>query len=69
MKAKNVTLWGIIVAVMALLGLEFWTLVNKEKEDTISEVMYEQSKQFLLIPLCLGMLLGHWYWPLTRKKR
>jgi hypothetical protein len=64
-----VTLWGIIIATVSLLGLEFWTLVNKEKGDTISEVVNEQSKTFLIIPLFLGILLGHWYWPLHPKGR
>lgn len=68
MKAKKITLYGILAAMTGLIGLEVWTLFNKQKEDTISEVIHAKSKEWLLIPFLFGALMAHWYWPLTRKK-
>lgn len=41
----------------ALLGAyEFWTLVNKESQDTISEAVWEYSKRPVFVgSLCLGL--------------
>lgn len=69
MKGRTVTIWGIITAVVALLGLEFWTLSNDDEDDTISEVIQSTSHKWIFIPFLMGFLMGHWFWPLdTRRK-
>lgn len=67
MKGKTITMWGIIVAVVALLGLEIWSLCNDTEDDTISEVIQGKSRDWLFIPFLFGFLMGHWFWPLYKK--
>lgn len=66
-KAQKITSWGIIASIVALLGLEIWTLLNDEPNDTISEVINTKSKKWLFIPFLFGFLMGHWFWPLSSK--
>lgn len=69
MKAKYITIWSILVAIISLLGLETWTLTNNEKDDTISEVIQSTPHKWIFIPFLMGFLMGHWFWPLdTRRK-
>jgi len=67
MSARKVTSIGIMIAVVGLIGLEAWTLVNTEQDDTISEIINSQSKRRLYIPFLFGALMGHWFWPLKSK--
>ena len=69
MKGRTVTIWGIISATLALLGLETWTLTNDSEDDTISEVIQSTSHKWIFVPFLVGFLMGHWFWPLdTRRK-
>ena len=68
MKGKTVTIWGILVAIVSLLGLELWTLTNNDDEDTISEVIQNQSRKWIFIPFLAGFLMGHWFWPINNDK-
>ena len=54
----------VIGALVSLLGWETWTLVNREKNDTISESVWRSLKSRFgpLIALLSGLLLGHWFW-------
>jgi hypothetical protein len=69
-KGKQITVIGILVAIIGLLGLEFWTLSNNTEDDTISEVVQSTSHKWIFIPFLTGFLMGHWFWPLdTRRKK
>lgn len=69
-KGRNLTIVGILTSIVALLALEFWTLSNNTKDDTISEVVQSTSHKWIFIPFLTGFLMGHWFWPLdVRKKR
>jgi len=67
---RKITIGGILVSALALLGLEMWTLTNHHKEDTISEVVQSAAHHWIFIPFLVGFLMGHWFWPLdTRRKK
>lgn len=68
-KGQAITIWGIIVAIISLLGLEAWSLCNNHPNDTISEIIHYQSKRWLFIPFLFGFLMGHWFWPLLLKEK
>lgn len=44
------------------LAYEAYTLLNKEKEDTLSEEFWRVAYRRPLIPFGLGMLVGHFVW-------
>ena len=51
-------LW--LKVVFAILGIwEAWTLINKDKEDTISEAIAELAGMTQLIPLLFGAVYGY----------
>ncbi len=59
--------WVIIALVIALVGLlavEAVALGNREKGDTISEIVQGWAFRYPLLPLIVGILLGHFFWPL-----
>lgn len=48
-------------SVAALLIYEGYTLVNNERDDTISETVWRASRR-PLVPFALGFLLSHFVW-------
>lgn len=69
MRAKR-TKFGLLIALIYLLGLEGYTLVNKEPNDTISEVFQEWGYEYpVLIVGAWFLLAGHWWWRIGGKQR
>lgn len=65
---QKVTIWGLLAALIGLLGLETYTLMNQEPNDTISEVIQNESREWLFIPFLFGFLMGHWFWNLDARR-
>lgn len=61
MKVGARTTWA------ALLGLgflyELYTLFNRRKEDTLSDLVARGTKVSPLLPFGVGVVIGHWFWP------
>ena len=55
-------------AVVALLGYELWTLINKTEHDTISERIWRVSMKRPLVPFAAGLLCGHFFWQAANGK-
>lgn len=54
----------ILVVIVALAG---WTTVAKllgKPGDTVSEHVRKYSREYLILAVAFGFLLGHWFWPL-----
>lgn len=48
-------------------GLVLWegyTLINKDKADTISERIRSAGTKRIYLTFFAGLLCGHWFWPL-----
>ena len=59
-------LWtiGILVGVTLLLIVwDVYAATNKERGDTISEVVLGFARRHPVIPFLLGVLMGHLLWP------
>lgn len=67
-KGQKITIWGILVALVGLIGLEVYSLANNHDGDTISEVINRKSKEWLFIPFSFGFLMGHWFWNLCTRR-
>jgi hypothetical protein len=55
---------GLIVATIA--GLVGWDIVvasNKEKGDTISEILLRAARKVPAVAMAWGVLSGHLFWP------
>ena len=69
MKARTITSISILTIIVGLLGLEGWLLSNNEKNDTISEVVQDTIFKWPVIGFLLGLLCGHFVWPIKRPER
>jgi hypothetical protein len=50
---------------LLILGLfiyEFFALASSRRGDTISEIIWDVTKKYPLIPFLFGMLMGHFFW-------
>lgn len=56
----------LLVASGGLLLYETWTVLNKRKEDTISESVWELVKYPFFTFAC-GVLAGHFFWQRSDK--
>jgi hypothetical protein len=56
---------GLLLILVIGLLLEFWTFKNARARDTMSEVVRKAAKKLMIVPFSAGMLMGHWFWPLT----
>lgn len=69
---KRTMIFTLSMIVIALV-YEIWTLLNDIPNDTISESMWKFFHDFPLFAFILGdilgMLKGHFWWPLTEKTR
>jgi len=58
--------WTIAILAGVSLLLIVWDIyaaTNKERGDTISEVVLDFARRHPVIPFLLGVLMGHLLWP------
>jgi hypothetical protein len=56
------TVWG--AAFLALSAYEVYTLLNRDKSDTLSEVVWATLDTAApVVPFLAGVVVGHWVWP------
>ncbi len=65
MEAGAVTRYVILFATIGLVGYNIFVGLRFGPEATISVQMYELSRQFPIIPLAFGVVIGHIWWPLA----
>ncbi len=44
------------------LGIEIWALQSGIRGRTLSEVVWYITKNYPLLPVAFGLLLGHFFW-------
>jgi len=55
---------GILAAITLLLvAWDVYAATNKERGDTVSEVVLGFARRHPVIPFLLGVLMGHLLWP------
>jgi len=53
-----------MLAVIVLAGVwDIYVAARGRNEDTVSSVLHGWSLQFPILPLVVGLLLGHIFWP------
>jgi hypothetical protein len=58
-----VTVWFIVGLIVAVLVYDMWVATNGTPGDTISEVVLGASVRYPALPLLVGFVLGHLFWP------
>ena len=62
-KTHKITIGLITAATLGLIGWDIYVATNGTLGDTISAIVLEASKSFLIIPVALGGLMGHLFCP------
>ena len=57
---KSDVLWFMIGAVIAALAYDIYAI--RAKKPTLSRIVTESSRKYLMIPFILGVLAGHFFW-------
>lgn len=61
--SKKITLGVMGAAAAGLIGWDIVAAANKQKGDTISEVLLRSSQRVPVIAAVWGILTGHLFWP------
>lgn len=60
----------IIGATIAIAAYDIYAAANKrDKAETITAVLRRESRESPIIPLALGMVMGHLFWSPEKTKR
>jgi len=55
---------AVLLSIIAVVGVyDFWAGFSNRSVATISEVVYRWSQLWPIIPLLVGLVLGHLFWP------
>jgi len=41
---------------------DIWVMMNNRPSDTVSAILTDWSKRFPMVPLCVGLIIGHIFW-------
>lgn len=61
------TLYFALIVVAVVIGYDLWTLIRHGYDTTISNVALVFAKEYPIIVLPIGIVIGHIYW--TNKAR
>lgn len=53
------TITVLISATIILAGYDLWVVIKKGRSETICAKLYENGKNYPVIPFALGYLMGH----------
>jgi len=62
-KAKKITIGVMAAATAALVGWDIVVAANKQRGDTISEILLRSSRRVPIVAAAWGILTGHLFWP------
>jgi len=68
MSSKMKTVAVVLGAVGLLIGWDIWVYLDPPEGDTISEIALSTAKDHPVLPLLIGVLAGHLFWPQREKK-
>ncbi len=63
MKLSRLTIIFILVALVAIIAFDVWTLTTHGFESTISASIYAMSRDNPIYAFALGIVCGHLFWP------
>jgi len=61
-KAKKITLGIMLASTAALVGWDVVVASNKERGDTISEILLHAAQHVPIVAVAWGVLTGHLFW-------
>ena len=65
---RRITIGLLGVALTSLVGWDIYVAANDVSGDTISEIVSAAAREFWTIPVAIGVVCGHWLWPLAKPR-
>lgn len=54
--------WVFLTILGTALAYEVYALTTRDEGDTISEITWNTTKKYPLLPFSVGVLMGHFFW-------
>lgn len=64
MDMKMATKIFVLVALIVILGWDAYRMLTVGFEGTISYFLYHTGSEYPIVPLLVGVVLGHLFWPI-----
>lgn len=61
----NLTSLVLLITAIVLIAYDFYIIIKKGKQESISAHVIRGSKKYPLLVLCFGILLGHLFWSMN----
>lgn len=55
-------MWILIALIFAMIGYDAWACADRKHRDTISKIVTNSSRKYLIIPFLCGFLMAHFFW-------
>ena len=62
-RLKKVTAIFIVLTIVIIAVYDVWVYIQAGGDATISRIVYNFSKDWPIVNIIIGVLLGHFYWP------
>ena len=66
MTTKEISILFMIIAFVAIIGVDIVLAVNRHPGDTFSEILRKVGREcvafVIIISFGMGLLAGHWWW-------
>ena len=67
MSSRTQTVAVVLGAMALLIGWDVYVYMNPPDGDTISELALDTAKDHPVLPLIIGIVAGHLFWPQRKK--
>lgn len=61
-KPKTLIMWITLGILLLVLIYDAWACMDRDKRETVSEMITKASMRYTVIPFVAGILAGHFFW-------
>lgn len=69
MTRRQTTIYVLGAAAGLVLAWDLYVAIQRDWDATVSAVVYDALQMHPMIPLALGIVIGHFAWPIQRDVR
>lgn len=62
--SPDASAWVLVAVTAVILGADVLLATDSIPGNTWSEVVRYWARRYLVIPFAVGVVCGHWFWPL-----
>jgi len=65
---STITAIFLVIIALVIIAYDVLAVIKGGNKATISRVIIDTSREWLIIPLFFGILMGHFFWPQATKE-